>query len=439
MKLSVVGTGYVGLVTGACLADLGHHVICVDKDPRKLAALEAGEIPIYEPGLDEVVARGRNGGRLSFTGDLAGTVRKSEVVFIAVGTPPAADGSADLSGVFAVAEAIAEAASSPLTLVIKSTVPVGTADRVRQRIVGRSSHPIDVVSNPEFLAEGTAVDDFMRPDRIVVGHEGAHTAAVMDRLYAPLVRTGRPILHMDNRSAEMSKYAANAMLATRITFMNEVANLCEAIGADVEMVRRVVAGDQRIGPRFLFPGCGYGGSCFPKDVQAFVRTGDDAGYTLRIATSVHEVNEAQKKVLARKLVAVFGEDWSGRTIALWGLSFKPRTDDVREAPSLVFAEEALSRGAIVVAYDPEAVEQARLVLGDRVRYAADPMSAVEGADALVIPTDWTEFRSPDFAALSRAMRGRVIIDGRNLYDPEEVAHAGFDYRCIGRPTRPPEE
>ncbi len=437
MELCVVGTGYVGLVLGPSLADLGHRVVCVDKDAEKIQQLEAGQVPIYEPGLDEVIARGRQVGRLSFSTDLAGTVAKSEVVFIAVGTPPADDGSADLSGVFAVAEQVARNMSRPTTVVIKSTVPVGTADRVREKMAVEAKFSYDVVSNPEFLAEGTAVDDFARPDRIVVGYKDQASKQVMDRLYAPLVRTGRPILHMDNRSAEMSKYAANAMLATRITFMNEIANLCEGAGADVDMVRRVVGSDSRIGPRFLFPGCGYGGSCFPKDVTALVQTGEQFGVKLEIAKSVHDVNERQKHVLGRKLVEMWGQDWSSRRVAVWGLAFKPRTDDVREAPSLVFVHEALSRGAVVTAYDPEAVDQAKKLLGHKVAYVRDPMSALQGADALVIPTDWNEFRSPDFRVMAELKRGRLIIEGRNLYDPEEVVAAGFSYRCIGRPPRDP--
>jgi len=437
VELCVVGTGYVGLVLGPSLADLGHRVVCVDKDADKIRQLEEGQVPIYEPGLDEVIARGRQVGRLSFSTDLAQAVAKSEVVFIAVGTPPSPDGSADLSGVFAVADEIGRHMSRPTTTVIKSTVPVGTADRVRERMAPLARHAFDVVSNPEFLAEGTAVDDFARPDRIVVGYKDPASRQVMDRLYAPLVRTGRPILHMDNRSAEMSKYAANAMLATRITFMNDIANLCEAAEADVDMVRRVVGSDTRIGPRFLFPGCGYGGSCFPKDVTALSQTGEQFGVRLEVVHAVNQVNERQKLVLGKKLVGEWGPDWSGKRIAVWGLAFKPRTDDVREAPSLVFIEEALSRGASVMAYDPEAVDQTKKILGHRVAYARDPMSALHGAEVLVIPTDWNEFRSPDFRVMAELMKGRLIIDGRNLYDPEEVVAAGFSYRCIGRPPRDP--
>lgn len=433
MELCVVGTGYVGLVAGACFADLGHHVVCVDSDPQKLAILEAGGVPIHEPGLSDVIHRVRAAKRLRYTGDLAAAIASSDVLFIAVGTPSSADGSADLSGVFAVAEAAARALRKPTTAVIKSTVPPGTADRVRERMRAVTGHLLDVVSNPEFLAEGTAVDDFTRPDRIVIGAQTAEAHAVMDRIYAPLVRTGRPILHMDNRSAEMAKYAANTMLAARITLMNEIANVCDTIGADVEMVRRVVAGDQRLGSRFLFPGCGYGGSCFPKDVQALHVVGHDRGLPMHLTAAVHLVNEAQKTRLGAKLVELMGEDWTGRRVAVWGLAFKPRTDDVREAPALVFIAEALRRGAEIVAFDPEAADQARRVLGDQVHYAPTAMDAVDGADALVIPTDWNEFRSPDFAAMAERMRGRRIVDGRNLYDPREVAAAGFRYRSMGRP------
>ena len=433
MDLGVVGTGYVGLVLGACMADLGHHVTCIDNDPAKLAILRGGGVTIYEPGLEEVVRRAAHQGRLVFVGEIAPIVHKSEVMFIAVGTPPAADGSADLSGVFAVAEAIADAMTRHVTVVIKSTVPVGTADQVRARIAARTSHSFDVVSNPEFLAEGTAVDDFLRPDRIVVGYRLPETQKVMDHLYAPLVRTGRPILHMDNRSAEMSKYAANAMLATRITFMNELANLCERMGADVEYVRRVVGSDQRIGSRFLFPGCGYGGSCFPKDVQALMSFAEAAGYPFRTALAVHAVNEDQKRVLGAKLRKELGDDWTGRHVAVWGLAFKARTDDVREAPAMVFVDEALARGATVVAYDPEAMDQARRLVGDRIGYATNMMEALDGADALVIPTDWNEFKNPDFHEVLARMRGRVVVDGRNLFEPAEMAALGLRYHPIGRP------
>ncbi len=433
MELCVVGTGYVGLVAGACLADLGHHVTAVDSDEKKVERLSAGECPIHEPGLLEVLHRVREGRRLSFTTNLAAAVAKADVAFIAVGTPSSRDGSADLSGVTAVFDETIAALARPTIVVVKSTVPPGTADALRERASGRTTHLVDVVSNPEFLAEGTAVDDFTRPDRIVVGTRSAAAQAAMDRIYAPLVRTGRPLLHMDNRSAEMAKYAANAMLAARITLMNEIANLCDGFGADVEMVRRVVGGDQRLGSRYLFPGCGYGGSCFPKDVQALAYLGRTHDVPMRMTNAVHEVNEAQKELLGEKTVQLLGADWTGLHLAVWGLAFKSRTDDVRDAPSLVFIAEALRRGATVAAYDPEAIGQARAVLGEAIRYAPDSLTCVDGADALIIPTDWNEFRSPDFAELSRRMRSHNIVDGRNLFDPKEVAQAGFRYRCIGRP------
>jgi UDPglucose 6-dehydrogenase len=434
MELCVVGTGYVGLVVGACMADFGHHVTCADTDASKIRTLEAGGIPIFEPGLDEVVERNVRAGRLRFSTDVAASVRGAEVHFIAVGTPPAADGSADLTYVLGVARTIGANMARASRVVIKSTVPIGTSDKVRAILAETAAYPFDVVSNPEFLAEGTAIEDFCKPDRIVVGYADPSSADVMNRLYGPLVRTGRPIYHMDNRSAEMAKYAANAMLATRITFMNELANLCEHLGADVDAVRKVVGSDTRIGPRFLFPGCGYGGSCFPKDVQALVHTAAAVGYPLRVASTVHAVNEVQKGVLAAKVRSLIGDDWSGRTIAVWGVAFKPRTDDIREAPALVFIDEALERGARVVAHDPEASEPTMKLYGDRIGWSDTPMPALDGADVLVIPTDWNEFRSPDFADMARRMKHRFIVDGRNLYEPALMASLGFHYLCIGRPV-----
>jgi UDPglucose 6-dehydrogenase len=433
VELCVVGTGYVGLVAGACLADLGHHVVAVDSDPRKLARLEAGECPIHEPGLPDVLHRVRAHGRLVFTQDLKSALARSAVVFIAVGTPSADDGSADLRSVEAVFDEAVGLLTHPTTVIVKSTVPPGTADALRARAAGRTDQLVDVVSNPEFLAEGTAVDDFTRPDRIVIGAKTDAAHATMDRIYAPLVRTGRPLLHMDNRSAELAKYAANAMLAARVTMMNELANLSDALGADIEMVRRVVGSDQRLGARYLFPGCGYGGSCFPKDIQALMHLGRALDVPTQLTEAVHDVNERQKALLARKLSELVGPDWSGRHLAVWGLAFKSRTDDVRDAPSLVFIAEALRRGATVTAYDPEAIAQTRAILGGAIAYATDSLACLDGADALVIPTDWNEFRSPDFAEMGRRLRGRNIVDGRNLFDPQEVANAGFRYRCIGRP------
>ena len=433
MKICVVGTGYVGLVAGTCLADMGHSIICVDSDVTKIDRLLRGEVPIYEPGLDHLIHRNVREGRLEFTTDGVTSVRKAEVVYIAVGTPPAADGSADLSGVFAVARMIAQAMERPTTVVIKSTVPVGTADRVREVLAQHTQHGFDVVSNPEFLKEGAAIEDFMRPDRIVVGCRDEATRKVMHEIYSPLVRTGKPILFMDNRSAELCKYAANAFLATRISFINELARLCELVGADVDAVRRGAGSDSRIGLRFFFPGAGYGGSCFPKDVQALMSTAADAGMPLQILDAVHAVNEAQKKVVGQKVLSRLGEDLQGRRIGVWGLAFKPQTDDMRESPSLVIIEQLLAAGAEIVVYDPEAMHEAARSLGDRVTYAATALEAIQGADALVLVTEWNEFRAPDWDAVVAALRGRDVFDGRNIWEPEVVEGHGLRYTGIGRP------
>ncbi len=433
MQICVVGTGYVGLVVGVCMADLGFSVICADRDPEKIDLLKGGGVPIYEPGLQPILARGMREGRLQFTLDAAGAIAQSDVVYIAVGTPGLPDGSADISGVLAVAGLIAQNMTRRTLVVIKSTVPVGTADEVRARIQQDAEHSFDVVSNPEFLKEGAAVDDFSRPDRIVVGCATEWAAERMRTLYAGLVRSGRPIFIMDNRSAEITKYASNAMLATKISFMNELSRVCEAVGADIELVRRGVGSDTRIGPRFLFAGAGYGGSCFPKDVRALVDFADSAGVPLKIARAVEAVNAAQKTVLAAKVVARFGEDLTGRHFAIWGLAFKPQTDDMREAPSLVLIEELLERGATVAAYDPEAAETAHAVLGDRIRYARDAADALSGACALVLMTEWNEFRNPDPGMLVERLSDRVLFDGRNIYDPERMRTAGLEYLAIGRP------
>lgn len=433
MKICVVGTGYVGLVAGTCLADMGHSIICVDSDVTKIDRLLRGEVPIYEPGLDHLIHRNVREGRLEFTTDGVSSVRKAEVVYIAVGTPPAADGSADLSGVFAVARMIAQAMERPTTVVIKSTVPVGTADRVREVLAQHTSHGFDVVSNPEFLKEGAAIEDFMRPDRIVVGCRDEATRKVMHEIYSPLVRTGKPILFMDNRSAELCKYAANAFLATRISFINELARLCELVGADVDAVRRGAGSDSRIGLRFFFPGAGYGGSCFPKDVQALMSTAADAGMPLQILDAVHAVNEAQKKVVGQKVLSRLGEDLQGRRIGVWGLAFKPQTDDMRESPSLVIIEQLLAAGAEIVVYDPEAMHEAERSLGSRVTYATTALEAIQGADALVLVTEWNEFRAPDWDAVVAALRGRDVFDGRNIWEPEVVEGHGLRYTGIGRP------
>lgn len=433
MNISVVGTGYVGLVVGVCMADLGHNVTCVDSDESKITALLAGRVPIYEPGLDQLLERNVREGRLHFTRDLAAGLAHSRIVFLAVGTPSAADGSADLSGIFAVSAQVAQHADGPVTLIIKSTVPVGSADRVRAYVSERMTHPVDIVSNPEFLKEGAAIDDFLRPDRIVCGVANAGSQALMESLYAPLVRTGKPIYFMDNRSAELCKYAANAFLATKISFINEIAQLCERVGADVDQVRRGAGSDSRIGPRFLFPGAGYGGSCFPKDVRALVDTAKHAGMTMRVVAAVEGVNEEQKFLMANKVIDRFGEDLRGLTIAIWGLSFKPETDDMREAPALNVIERLLGAGARVVAYDPEAMHEARRSLGESITFASRPTEAVQDADALVLITEWNEFRSPDFGKLKSAMKQAIIFDGRNIWNPAEVRAAGFEYRCIGRP------
>ncbi len=433
MNISVVGAGYVGLVVGVCMADLGHSVTCVDSDDAKISALLAGRVPIYEPGLDQLLERNVREGRLRFTRDLAAGLLHSRVVFIAVGTPSAADGSADLTGVFAVAGEVAAQADGPVTLIIKSTVPVGTADRVRAHVRGHTDNPVEVVSNPEFLKEGAAIDDFLRPDRIVCGVASPAAQQLMERLYAPLVRTGKPILFMDNRSAELCKYTANAFLATKISFINEIAALCELVGADVDAVRRGAGSDSRIGPRFLFPGAGYGGSCFPKDVRALVDTAKQHGMAMKVVLAVEDVNERQKHRLADMVIARFGADLTGKRIALWGLAFKPETDDMREAPALTVVDRLCAAGATVIAYDPEAMHEARRALGDRIEYAGRAMDAVQGADALVLVTEWNEFRNPDFAAVAVALRTPTVFDGRNIFIPADVRAAGLEYRSIGRP------
>jgi UDPglucose 6-dehydrogenase len=433
MNISVVGTGYVGLVVGTCMADLGHNVTCVDSDEGKITALQAGKVPIYEPGLEQLIERNTREGRLGFTRDLDAALAHSRVVFVAVGTPSAADGSADLSGIFAVARQVAAHAQGDVVLIIKSTVPVGTADKVREVLAGTMAHQYHVVSNPEFLKEGAAIDDFLRPDRIVVGVASPEARRVMEDLYAPLVRSGKPIHFMDNRSAELCKYAANAFLATRISFINEIAALCNRVGADVDSVRLGAGSDSRIGGRFFFPGVGYGGSCFPKDVRALVETAREFGMEMQVVTAVEAVNERQKHLLADMAVERFGKDLSGMRFCLWGLSFKPETDDMREAPSLTIVDRILAAGGEVVAYDPEATSEARRVLKDRIRYAARPMEAAKDADALLLVTEWNEFRSPDLAQLKAAMKRPIIFDGRNVLNPTEARGLGFEYRCIGRP------
>jgi UDPglucose 6-dehydrogenase len=432
MKVCVVGTGYVGLVAGTCFAECGNDVIGVDVDERKLGLLRQGKSPIYEPGLEELLRRNQKEGRLSFSDDLAAAVKASLFCFIAVGTPESSNGAADLSAVLGVAAVIGRELDGYRIIVNKSTVPVGTADRVRQAVAAVTAHPFDVVSNPEFLKEGAAIDDFMKPDRVVVGSDSPRAIDLMKELYAPFVRTENPILVMDNRSAEMTKYAANALLATRISFMNEVANLCERVGADVNLVRRGVGSDRRIGQHFLFPGIGYGGSCFPKDVKAMIHTAEEYGLDSAMLRAVDAVNDRQKHVLVHKAKGIFGESLRGRTFAIWGLSFKPRTDDMREAPSLTVVEGLLKAGAEVQVHDPEALAEARRNFGERVTYHAINYDALAGADALLILTEWNEFRRPDFARMKKLLKQPVIIDGRNVYDPEDMQELGFIYHSIGR-------
>jgi UDPglucose 6-dehydrogenase len=426
-----VGTGYVGLVVGACLAENGNNVVCVDVDEAKIAALERGEIPIYEPGLSEMIPRNVAEERLSFTTDLAAAVRASDILFIAVGTPQDKDGSADMRYVIEVAEGIARAMDGHKIVITKSTVPVGTARRVREAIAALTSHPFAVVSNPEFLKEGTAVDDFMKPDRVVIGTDDPKVEATMKELYEPFVRTGRPILVMDHASAEITKYAANAMLAARISFMNEIANLCDRVGADVRHVRMGMGTDSRIGSSFLFPGVGYGGSCFPKDVKALLRVGQDLGLDLKVVRAVEETNERQKAALVPRVAAHLG-GLAGRVVGLWGLAFKPRTDDMREAPSLAIVERLLAEGAQVRAYDPKAMGVAAKLLEDKVMLCHRAYDVLQGADALIVVTEWNEFREPDFPRMKSLMRRPAIFDGRNIYNPQHLKALGFHYEGIGR-------
>lgn len=433
MRIGVIGTGYVGLVVGACFAATGNDVICVDRDAAKIRMLKRGRIPIYEPGLEELVRRNREEGRLTFTTKLPEAVRGAAVVFIAVGTPTSEDGSADLQHVLAAAREIGQALSGPTVIVDKSTVPVGTSALVRDTIAAVTSQPFSIVSNPEFLKQGAAVDDFLKPDRVVIGTNDPDAAELMRELYRPFTRTGAPIMVMDPASAELCKYAANAMLATRISFMNEVANVCERFGADVDQVRQAVAADRRIGSAFLFPGVGYGGSCFPKDVKAIVKFSSEKRYRFRILEAVETVNERQKIRLLERLDEHFGKRLKGRTVAVWGLAFKPRTDDMREAPAVPIVEGLLARGAKVRAYDPEAHEVAKRLFKSRITYARHAYDALTGADALVIVTEWNDFREPDFARMKRLMRQPVIFDGRNLYDPAQIRERGFEYTSIGRP------
>ncbi|MFN0244537.1 MAG: UDP-glucose dehydrogenase family protein [Planctomycetota bacterium] len=432
MRIAVVGTGYVGLVAGTCFAESGNHVVCIDIDAKKIEGLKQGVVPIYEPGLEELLRRNSHDGRITFTTSYAEGVPRAEVVFIAVGTPPGENGSADLKYVLEAARSIGTHMTGYTVVVDKSTVPVGTAKKVAAALRESTRHEFDVVSNPEFLKEGAAIDDFLKPDRVVIGSESTRAREVMDELYAPFVRTGNPILHMDIASAELTKYAANAMLATRISFMNEVANICSRVGANIDAVRKGIGSDARIGSKFLFAGIGYGGSCFPKDVKAVVKTASDLGYDFRILRAVEEVNELQKHVLVGMIQQKFGQNLKGRTLAVWGLSFKPNTDDMREAPAIAVIEGLLSAGARVVAYDPEAMKECKAHhFGDRIDYASGPMTALENADALVLVTEWNEFRRPDFEAIKAALKTPTIFDGRNIYSRGTLEKLGFDYHGIG--------
>jgi UDPglucose 6-dehydrogenase len=431
MKIAVIGTGYVGLVAGACLAENGNDVVCVDKDSAKVRSLQRGRIPIYEPGLEELVRRNRAEKRLLFTTDLGKGVRSSQIIFIAVGTPTGEDGSADLRHVLEVARQIGKAMNGYKVVVDKSTVPVGTSEKVRETIRKETQHPFSVVSNPEFLKQGAAIEDFMKPDRVVIGAEDQRAAEIMKELYAPFTRTGAPIMMMDCASAELCKYAANAMLATRISFMNEVANVCEVVGADVDQVRRAVASDRRIGPAFLFPGVGYGGSCFPKDVKAMMKFASSKNYQFEILQAVENVNERQKVRLLAKMKQHFGSV-KGKRIAVWGLAFKPKTDDMREAPAVPLIKSLLDAGATVAAYDPEAAKVARSIFGDAVDLKDKNYDALAGADALAIITEWHEFREPDWTRIKKLLRTPVIFDGRNIYNPEQLRGLGFTYYSMGR-------
>ena len=432
MKIAVVGTGYVGLVTGTCLSETGNMVTCVDINEDKVTQLRSGQVPIYEPGLDVLLHRNTEQGRLRFTTNLAEAVADAQLIFLALPTPPGGDGAADLSYVLGAAKDIASIITDYKVVITKSTVPVGTADKVKAIFTQHTSVDVDVVSNPEFLREGVAVDDFMKPDRVVVGTTSERAQKLMSELYGPYVRQGNPIIFMDERSSELTKYAANSFLATKITFMNEIANVCELVGADVDAVRRGIGADDRIGKRFLFPGIGYGGSCFPKDVQALAKSADEIGYDFKLLNSVMEVNEIQKKVLFEKVKNYFDGNLAGKKFALWGLAFKPGTDDIREAPALYIIEELLKAGAQVVAFDPEAMPNVKRLLGDTISFSENAYDALHDADALLIATEWSVFRNPDFEILAQKLKNKVVFDGRNLYDLQKMIDLGFYYNSIGR-------
>ncbi len=432
MKIAVIGTGYVGLVTGTCLAETGNDIICVDIVEEKVNKMKNGELPIYEPGLDILFHRNIEQGRLKFTTNLAEAIKDATIIFLALPTPPGGDGKADLSYVLGAAKDIAGLVTDYKVIVTKSTVPVGTADKVKAAFTENTLVEVDVVSNPEFLREGVAVDDFMKPDRVVVGTRSDRAKKLMEELYAPYVRSGNPVIFMDERSSELTKYAANSFLATKITFMNEVANLCELVGADVDMVRKGVGADDRIGKRFLFPGIGYGGSCFPKDVQALALSSKEYNYEFKILDAVMEVNQTQKLKIVEKMMKYYGGDVKGKKFALWGLAFKPETDDIREAPALYIIDELTKAGAEITAYDPEGMDNVRKMKGDILKFADNAYDALDGADALIIATEWQAFRNPDFKQMQEKLKAKVIFDGRNLYDLNKMIDLGFYYNSIGR-------
>ena len=434
MNIAIVGTGYVGLVSGTCFAETGNNVVCIDIDENKVLRMQNGEVPIYEPGLEVLFERNTKQGRLSFTTDLAEGIKNAEIIFLALPTPPGADGSADLKYVLKVAEDLSHIITDYKVIVDKSTVPVGTADKVYGRLAANLDESFfDVVSNPEFLREGVAVDDFMRPERVVIGTSSSKAKKVMERLYNPFVRQGNPVIFMDEKSAEMTKYAANSFLATKITFMNEVANLCEKVGANVDMVRKGIGSDSRIGKRFLFPGVGYGGSCFPKDVKALAKTAQENNCDFRILQSVMDVNEDQKSILSRRIKNYFGESIVNKTIGIWGLAFKPNTDDIREAPAVTIINELLKAGAQIKAFDPEAMENVKALMGDKITLCDNQYDAIEGTDALAVVTEWNVFRTPDYDRIMSSLREPVVFDGRNVFDPVDMKERGFVYSSIGRP------
>lgn len=437
MRLCVIGSGYVGLVTGACLADSGNHVVAVDNDPDKIRRLAEGDPIIFEPGLEELVKSNLETGRLRFTTDAREGVARSQVVFLAVGTPPRDDGSADLSNIESAAVETGQALSGFTVVVVKSTVPVGACDHLEKLIQRHAAHPFQVVSNPEFLKEGSAVDDFLRPDRVIIGTEDVEAGEIVASLYTPFVRNNKPIMVMSRRASEMSKYASNAYLATRISFINEMAEICERMGVDIDEVRRGIGSDARIGHHFLYPGVGYGGSCFPKDVQALASFGRQAGASCEILEAVHRRNHAQRTQMVRKIIERLGPDLGGRKVAVWGLAFKPKTDDIREAPAITIVEELLKAGATVAVHDPRALDNTREMFGSRISYHGDAYEALRGADALVIVTEWMEYRSPDFEQVRAELKQPLIFDGRNIYDPKIVARYNFEYCCVGRPLLRP--